>query len=70
MINYKFDLEKAFQEILYSIEIWINEGPGWIIESIGSHYINTSTFRALLGSSYIKLPVELRNSKKGLINIK
>ena len=29
-----------------------------------------STYRPLSGSSYIKLPVELRSSKKGLINIK
>ena len=25
MINHKFDLEKVFQEILYSIEICVNE---------------------------------------------
>ena len=31
---------------------------------------NTLTFQPLSGSSYIKLPVELRNSKTGLINIK
>ena len=31
VINYKFDLEKAFQEILYSIERWVNEGSAWII---------------------------------------
>ena len=35
-----------------------------------SQYITFTTFRRLLGSSYIKLPVEIRNSKKGLINIK
>ena len=28
------------------------------------------TFRPLLGNSYIALPIELRSSKKGLINIK
>ena len=31
---------------------------------------NTSTYRPLLGSSYINLPIELRNPRKGLINIK
>ena len=35
-----------------------------------SQYINISTYRPLSGSSYINLPVELRSSKKGLINIK
>ena len=53
VINYKLDLEKAFQEILYSIERWVNEGSGWIIESIDSLYIIISTFRPLSGISYI-----------------
>ena len=37
VINYEFDLENAFQEILYRIDNWINEGSGWIVESIESH---------------------------------
>ena len=48
----------------------INEGSGWIIELIESQYINISTYRSLSGSSYIDLPVELKNLRKGLINIK
>ena len=63
-------LENAFQEILYTIDCWINEGSGWIVESIESQYINISTYRQLLGSSYINLPVELEHPRKGLINIK
>ena len=64
VINHKFDIDKSFQEILYRIDNWINEGSGGIVESIESQYINNSTFRLLQGSSYIKLPVELRNSEK------
>ena len=37
---------------------------------IESQYINVSTCRRLSGRSYIKLPAELRSSKKGLISIK
>ena len=70
MINHKFSLKNAFQEILYRIDNWINEGSGWIVELIESQYINISTYRPLSGSSYVKLPVELKSSKKGLINIK
>ena len=70
VINYKFSLDKSFQEILYRIDNWINEGSGWIVELIESQYINISTYRPLSGSSYVKLPAELRSSKKGLINIK
>ena len=40
MLNNRFKLEESFQEILYRIEVWINEGSGWIIESIESQYIN------------------------------
>ena len=70
IINNKFKLEHAFQEILYRIDAWINKGSGWVIESIESQYINISIYRPLVGSSYIDLPVELKHSKKGLINIK
>ena len=69
MINHKFKLENAFPVILYRIDCWINEGSGWIVESIESQYINISTYRPLLGSSYINLPIKLRNPRKGLINI-
>ena len=55
---------------MYKNDNWINEGSGWIVELIESQYINISTYRPLSGSSYIKLPVKLRTSKKGLINIK
>ena len=51
------------------IDIWINNGSGWIIELIESQYINISTYRLLSGSSYMDL-VELRSPRKGLINIK
>ena len=36
VINHKFILENYFQEILYMIDNWINNGSGWIIESIES----------------------------------
>ena len=70
MINHKFSLPSVFQQILYWTNDWINEGSGWIIELIKSQYINISTYRPLSGSSYIKLPTELKSPKKGLINIK
>ena len=70
VINHKFCLENAFQEMLYRIDNWINEGSGWFVELIESQYINISTYRSSSGISYVKLPAELRTSKKGLINIK
>ena len=52
------------------IDTWINNGSGWIIESIESQYINISTYRPLAGNSYIDLPAESRGPRKGLINIR
>ena len=63
-INHRFKLENSFQNILYLIDVWINEGSSWIVESIKSQYINISTYKPLSGNSYISLPVELRSPKK------
>ena len=55
---------------MYRIGDWIIETSGCIVELIKSQYINISTYRPLSGCSYLKLPSELRSTKKGLINIK
>ena len=70
IINNRFKLEHAIHEILYIIHAWINKGSVWIIESIESQYINVSTYRPLVESSCIDLPIELKNPKKEIIIIK
>ena len=55
---------------MYRIGNWVNEGSGWIIESIDAEYVNISVYSPLSGSTYIKLPRQLKCSMKGLINIK
>jgi len=40
------------------------------INIINKHYLQIVNFFLLSGKSYIQLPKELRNSSKGLINIK
>ena len=70
IINRKYKLDQSFQETLYRIDSWINRGSGWIVESVESQYINISTYRPLVGSPYIDLPIELKHRRKGLINIK
>ena len=64
------ELKMSRQEILNVIDKWVSEGSGWIIDRTDSHYINVTLYKPLNGSSYIELPTELRNSKKGLINMK
>ena len=49
------------------IDVLINNGSGWNVESIESQYsqyINISTYRPLSGSFYVDLPVEVRLSRK------
>ena len=70
VINHRFRLENYFQEILYMIDVWIDKGSGWNVESIESQSINISTYRPLSGSSSMDLSVELKSPKKGLTNIK
>ena len=63
----KHDLNKSSHKILYRTDNWINEGSGWIIESIEAQYVNISMYSPLIGSTYIELPDGLKNSMKGLI---
>ena len=70
IINCRFKLGSSFQGILYVIDVGINNGSGWTVESIESQCLNISTYRSLLGSFYMDLPIELRSPTKGLINIK
>ena len=66
----KLAIQASQQQILNKIAQWISEGSGWTIQLIENHYINIVNYNPLKGSSYIKLPQELRNSAKGLINMK
>lgn len=65
-----YSLEYSKQRILNIIAIWISEGSGWTIKSVNNHYLNIVKYNPVLGSSYINLPTELKNSNKGLINMK
>ena len=64
------ELNISRQEILNTIDKWVSEGSEWVIDRIDSHYLNVTLYKPLNGSSYIQLPTDLRNTKKGLINIK
>ena len=49
VINSEFSLDEPFQEILYRIDNWINEGSGSIIESVNVEYVNISMYSPLIG---------------------
>ena len=63
VMNHKYSLENAFQEILYKIGNSINQGSHWIVELIESQYINILTYRPLSEISYIKLPAKKRTNQ-------
>ena len=63
-------LQMSKQNILNKIAQWISEGSGWTVQSVHNHYLNIVKYKPMNGSSYIQLPSELRNSAKGLINMK
>ena len=63
-------LDGASEDIKNRVAGWISDGSGWTIEEILGHYINIVKCVPLRGNSYLPLPEELRNSKKGLINLK
>ena len=58
------ELNMSRQEILNVIDKWVSEGSGWVIDRIDSHYINVTLYKPLNGSSYMELPMELRNPKE------
>ena len=57
-------------DIKKKIAQWISEASGWLIQSVDNLYLNIVKYQPIKGSSYIKLPQEVRNSAKGLINMK
>ena len=63
-------LSLTSHEILNIIAVWLSEGSGWTVLSVDNQYLNLVKYEPIKGSSYIQLPHELRNSAKGLINIK
>ena len=68
VINFKYHLHKSFQKVLYRINNMINEGSGWVIESIDAECVNISVFSPLSGSTYIKSPSKLKWAMKALMN--
>ena len=58
------ELNVSRQEILNTIDKWVSEGSGWVIDRIDNHYINVTTYKPLHGSSYIELPTELGTQRK------
>ena len=62
--------KKKKKKKLSRVQKVISKYSGWMIQSVDGIYINIFFYNPLAGSSYIKLPEELRKSRKILVNIK
>ena len=63
-------LQLSKENILNMFAQSVANGSNWIVESVDNHYLNIVQHNPMKGSSYIKLPEELRHHMKGLINMK
>ena len=61
--------KSIYTTVITNIQKIFGKGSGWIIDSVIQHNINIWKYNPLAGSSYIKLPKELDQPRKGLINI-
>ena len=70
VVGPKYGLDKFSQGVFNRLDNWISEASVWLIDSIAAEYVNISIHSSLSGNSHIQLPDKLRNSMKGLINIR
>ncbi|CAL1268473.1 unnamed protein product [Larinioides sclopetarius] len=62
-------IEQAFEKIKSSFDEFLENGSGWVFDSVIHMELKTATYHPLAPSSYIPLPPKLA-AKKALINIK
>ena len=70
VINQRFNLNSAYEELKHRLDIWTSLGSGSIIDKIEDINIDIANYDPLAGSSYIPLPPELNHPMKGLIDLK
>lgn len=64
------NVDDNVDDITEQISQWLSNESGFVVDSIVNHIVNIVKYIPYGGSSYIDLPPELKNSKKGLMNIK
>ena len=66
----EYGINESDNRIMYFVNQWVSEGSGWTIDCLDGDFLNITLYNPLSGSSYIKRPAKLGNSRKGLINLK
>ena len=59
----KYSDNWALEALYLADSAWINEGSGWVIESIDAEYENIFVYSLLSGSTYIALPNKLKKNQ-------
>ncbi len=62
-------MDNIYNKLLENIGNYQREGSGWILEGINSCEVNISKYTPLRGSSYIDLPIKIKN-KQCCLNVK
>ena len=70
VINQRFNLNSAYEELKHRLDIWTGEGSAWVVDRKEDLYIDIAHCDPLAGSSYKPLPPELKHPMKALINFK
>ena len=63
------EVNDAVDKIRYDFDNFLKRGSGWVLDKILKVYVNIGKYKPLKGSSYIQLPKELSNSRRGILNI-
>lgn len=63
-------LQKKYEDLQTFIENFQLQGSGWVLDKLMMLYLHVCEYNPLRATSYIPLPKEMQNSKKGVINIK
>ena len=63
------ELNKTFSRILERLEVFTNEGSGWVVERVEFLMLDIARYRPICGGSYIPLPKEIQ-VKRAVVNVK
>ena len=63
------DLSKEFSELIARIENFVQNGSGWILNTLKTLWLDVAKYEPIKGSSYLPLPDSLKN-KRAVINVK
>ena len=63
------DPSKEFSELIARIENFVQNGSGWILNTLKTLWLDVAKYEPIKGSSYLPLPDSLKN-KRAVINVK